>query len=180
MVCIHLLGKIVQRHHDTVGTIDVTLFAMRKNAADKTVIVIVASFTHLCHDGQHLLGVEIAMHFYSVAKKSEGVGEISLVDGGPLTFRLPCKLLVVDDQCNSMREIFHAIFVDSCSFVSSLRIHQFWKAETDWLKVQTIQVEGVKVLNLYLATINVSSLPVQNIELCSENECLCYICKAVL
>ena len=65
----------------------------------------------------------------------------------------------------------HAIFVNSCSFVSTLRIHQP-KAETDRLEIQAIQVEGIKVLDLHLlvtATINVRSLPVQNIELCSEN-----------
>ena len=109
--------------------------------------MLVVSCSHLCHDGQHLLGVEVAMYFDSVAEKPEGVGEISLIDGGTLTFRLPCKLLVVDDQRDSVWERLHVVFVHHSGFVPTLRLHQP-KTESDWLEILTIQVEGVKVLDL--------------------------------
>ena len=170
VVRIHLLGEIVQRYHDAVGTVDVTFFPVRENAADKTIVTVMTPFPHLCHDAQHILGIEITMHFDFVAKKSESVGEISLIDRSTFTLCLPCKLLIVDDQCNSVRERLHAVFVDSIGFVPAFWIHQS-KAETDRLKIQTIKIEGVEVLDLYLpvaATVDVSSFPVQDIELCNE------------
>lgn len=147
VVGIHLLGEIVQRHHDAVGTVDVTFFPVRENAADETIATVVTPSPHLCHDAQHILGVKITMHFDFVAKKSEGVGEISLIDCSSFTVRLPCELLVVDDQCNSVRECLHAVLVDGSGFVPAFRIHQS-KAETDRLKIQTIEVEGIEVLDL--------------------------------
>ena len=110
------------------------------------------------------------MHFDFVAKKSESLDEISLIDSSTFTICLICELLIVDDQRNSVRERLHTVFVDSSGFIPAFWIHQA-KAETDRLKIQTIEVERVEVFDLYLpvvATVNVDRFPIQDIELCNE------------